>query len=255
MHPVSAVIITFNEEKKIGRCIDALQSVADEVVVVDSLSTDGTKEICLSKGVRFIEHPFEGYIEQKNYAIDCAENDFVLSLDADEVLSERLRDSILREKKSGFTYNGYTMNRLTFFAGKPIRHSGWYPDRKLRLFNRKEGRWQGLNPHDEFRLTGNQKTKHLEGDLLHYSFDSEEDYFRQVERFAGLSAEAYLRHGKKATFFNRTVHPAFRFFRDYFLKKGIFYGGTGFKISLYNARATRLKYQVLHQLQQNDKKQ
>lgn len=253
MQPISAVIITLNEEKKIGRCIDSLQKVADEVVVVDSLSEDKTKEICLEKGVRFIEHPFEGYIEQKNYALGCATYDYVLSLDADEALSEELSNSILREKESGLTAAGYTMNRLTFFAGKPIRHSGWYPDRKLRLFNKTEGRWQGLNPHDEFKFFKTLKTKHLQGDLLHYSFDIEEDYLQQSDRFAGLSAEAYFQNDIKSSFFKRTVNPAFRFIRDYFFKKGVLHGRTGFKISLYNARATRLKYEYLHQLQKTGK--
>ena len=218
-----------------------------------SLSKNKTKQICIEKGVRFIEHPFEGYIAQKNYALGCATHDYVLSLDADEVLSAELQYSILKEKESGLTAAGYTMNRLTYFAGKPIRHSGWYPDRKLRLFNKKEGKWQGLNPHDEFKLHKNQKTKQLNGDLLHFSFDTEEDYLQQSDRFARLSAEAYLQNGIKSSFFKRTVNPAFRFVRDYFFKKGILHGGTGFKISFYNARATRLKYEYLYQLQKTGK--
>lgn len=253
MQPISAVIITLNEEKKIRQCIDSLQKVADEVVVVDSLSQDKTKQICLEKGVRFVEHPFEGYIAQKNYALGCATYDYVLSLDADEILSDELRNSILKEKESGLKAVAYTMNRLTYFAGKPIRHSGWYPDRKLRLFNKNEGRWQGLNPHDEFKLNKNQKTKHLAGDLLHYSFDSKEDYLQQSDRFARLSAEAYLQNGIKASFFKRTINPPFRFVRDYVFKRGIFHGRSGFQISCYNARATKLKYEYLYQLQKNKK--
>ena len=119
MQKISAVIITFNEEKKIEQCIDSLKYVADEIVVVDSFSDDKTKEICLKKGVNFIEHNFEGYIAQKNYALGCAKYNYVLSLDADEVLSDELKKSVLKAKTEGLTYAGYTMNRLTFFAGSP----------------------------------------------------------------------------------------------------------------------------------------
>ncbi|MFI5135444.1 MAG: glycosyltransferase family 2 protein, partial [Chitinophagales bacterium] len=145
---ISAVIITFNEEKKIARCIDSLNGVADELVVVDSFSTDATVEICKAKSVRFIQHAFEGYIQQKNFAVTQATNDFILSLDADECLSEELRLSILAVKND-LKFDGYIMNRRTNFCGQWIHHSGWYPDRKLRLWNRNKGAWGGTDPHDK----------------------------------------------------------------------------------------------------------
>ncbi|MBT8332765.1 MAG: glycosyltransferase family 2 protein, partial [Deltaproteobacteria bacterium] len=137
---ISAVIITYNEERNIGRCLDSVREVADEIVVVDSYSTDKTKEICHSMNVKFLQHHFEGHIEQKNYAVSCASCGQVLSLDADEVLSEKLQQSILAAKQS-WRFDGYSFNRLTNYWGKWNRHSGWYPDTKLRLWDRSKGRW------------------------------------------------------------------------------------------------------------------
>jgi len=140
---ISAVIITFNEEKNIGRCLDSLQKVADEIVVVDSCSNDKTCEICEKYGVRFIQNRFKGHIEQKNFAMQQAEYDWVLSLDADEVLSLELTDSILKVKKD-WVIDGYAFNRLTNYCGTWIRHCGWYPDTKLRLWDKRRGRWGGV---------------------------------------------------------------------------------------------------------------
>ncbi len=248
MKKISAVIITLNEEEKIGQCIDSLKDVADDIVVVDSFSTDNTKAICKSKGIRVFEHVFENYIKQKNYALTCAINDMVLSLDADELLSDELKKAILLEKQNGLPYTGYTMNRLTFFKGKGIKHSGWYPDKKLRLFDRRKGKWQGLNPHDEFKFLNTHKIKHLSGDILHYSFDTEEEYIKQMKNFAQLSAKAYFAKGKKASLWKLIINPWFRFARDYFLKGGIFHGVLGLKICILNARSTKLKYNTLKAL-------
>ena len=161
---LSAVIITFNEERNIRRCIESVLEVVDEIVVVDSFSTDKTKTICQEYNVRFIEHPFEGYIEQKNWAKSQATHNCILSLDADEALDGRLKESILKIK-SDWKY-AYKMNRLTNYCGKWIHHSGWYPDTKLRLFDRREGDWGGINPHDKFIVKNSEKVKHLEGDIL-----------------------------------------------------------------------------------------
>ncbi|MTI29248.1 glycosyltransferase family 2 protein, partial [Cytophagales bacterium RKSG123] len=147
MKKISAVIITYNEEKNIQRCLESLKGVVDEIVVVDSLSTDNTKKICEKFDVHFIENPFEGHIEQKNYAMGCARNDYVLSLDADEALSPKLKESILKVKEN-WTADFYSFNRLNNYCGQWIRHSGWYPDKKIRLWDRRKGKWGGKNPHD-----------------------------------------------------------------------------------------------------------
>ncbi|MEA1898678.1 MAG: glycosyltransferase family 2 protein, partial [Bacteroidota bacterium] len=143
MIKISAVIISYNEEKYIGRCLESLQQVADEIVVVDSYSQDKTQEICEAHDVTFIEHEFEGYRQQKNWAMAQAENDNILSLDADECLSEELKNSIL-SVKDNLKADAYSFNRLNNYYGKWIKHSGVYPDRKIRLFDRRKGEWGGV---------------------------------------------------------------------------------------------------------------
>ena len=147
MLKISAVIITFNEEKNISRCLDSLSKVAEDIIVVDSFSTDRTKDICLEKKVRFVENAFVGHIEQKNFALTQAVHPFVISLDADEALSPELEKSILEVKKN-HKYEAYTMNRLTNYCGQWIKHGGWYPDSKIRLWFVNKGQWGGVNPHD-----------------------------------------------------------------------------------------------------------
>jgi glycosyltransferase involved in cell wall biosynthesis len=251
MEKISAVIISFNEEKKIADCINSLKPLVDEVLVVDSFSTDKTLQIVKSLGGKLIQHPFEGYIQQKNYALTQAANDWVLSLDADEVLSDTLRSSIMKIKENP-RFDGYRMNRLTFLEGKPIKCCGWYPDTKLRLFRRSKGNWTGLNPHDEFRFDQKTATGHLKGDLYHYSFDSKDEWFRQADKFARISAESYLRQGRKTAILFQLLSPLSRFFRDYFLKGGWLNGRTGWEISLMNAKASRLKYRYLRLLKKGN---
>ena len=215
---LSAVIITFNEEKNIERCLKSLQGVADEIVVVDSFSKDRTKEICERYNVKFVEHPFEGHIQQKNYAITQASSPFILSLDADEALDETLKQSILEVKKN-WQVDGYSMNRLTNYCGKWIHHCGWYPDTKLRLWDARKGEWGGDNPHDKFELFDkNAKTVHLKGDILHYSYYTLDDHFKQVKYFTDILAKAQFERGKKAPFIVMLLSPIVKFIKDYFIK-------------------------------------
>ncbi len=247
MEKISAVVITYNEEDKIGNCLQSLQGIADEILVVDSFSADKTAQIVKSFGGRFIQHSFEGYIEQKNFAIALAVNDFVLSLDADEVLSAPLRKSILKIKDNP-EYDGYVMKRLTFLAGKPIRCCGWYPDTKLRLFRRNKGAFAGLNPHDEFQFNEKVKKGILNGDLLHYSFGSWQEYRKQIDKFAHLGAQSYWNKKQKLSSFYGLLSPATRFLRDYFLNGGVWAGKMGWQVSKANAWATYLKYKYLREL-------
>lgn len=245
---LSAVIITFNEERNIARCIESLLSVADEIVVVDSFSKDKTKEICLSYGVTFLEHKFDGHIEQKNWAKDQAKFDYVLSLDADEALDETLQKEILNIKNN-CELEGYEMNRLTNYCGKWIYHCGWYPDTKLRLWNKNSGAWGGDNPHDKFDLFDSKKTiKHLKGNILHYSYYTREDHYKQVEYFTTILAKAQFEKGKKASFLVFIFSPIVKFIKDYFIKLGFLDGKAGFTISRISAYATFLKYKKLRKL-------
>ncbi len=241
MIKLSVVIITFNEEKNLERCLKSVVDVADDIVVVDSFSKDKTKEIALSYGARFIEHAFEGHIEQKNWAITQAQNPYVLSLDADEALSEELKTSILKVKAS-WEHDGYEMNRLTNYCGKWIRHGGWYPDVKLRLWDSRKGSWGGVNPHDRYEMDRDAKIAHIHGDLLHYSYYTFEDHIKQVNKFTDIAANMLMKAGKSPSHFKIFFGPKFKFFRDYILKLGFLDGYYGYTIAKISAHANFLKY-------------
>jgi glycosyltransferase involved in cell wall biosynthesis len=248
MVKLSVVVITFNEEKNLARCLQSVLPVADEMVVVDSFSTDKTKEIALQFGAKFIEHPFKGHIEQKNYAITCASFPHILSLDADEALDATLQQEILRVKQN-WEYAGYTMNRLTNYCGKWIYHCGWYPDTKLRLWDSRLGKWGGINPHDEFKLfDSKQSVKKLKGNILHYSYYSINEHYKQSEYFSDIAAKAYYQLGKRARFYHLLFSPVLKFIKLYFLKLGFLDGKEGFIICRITAYATWLKYYKLKQI-------
>ena len=248
MIPISAVIITFNEERNIGRCLESLKDIADDIVVVDSFSKDKTKEICESYGVRFIEHIFEGHIEQKNWAITQAIYPHILSLDADEALDETLKKSILKVKNN-WQADGYSMNRLTNYCGHWIKHCGWYPDTKLRIWDSRKGSWGGTNPHDKYELHDkNSKIIHLKGDILHYSYYFFADHYKQVEYFTTILAKAQFEKGKKAPFITLIISPIVKFIKDYIIKQGYLDGRIGFRICRISAFANYTKYKKLRRL-------
>jgi len=240
---LSVVIITFNEERNIGRCLASVAGVADDIIVVDSFSTDRTEAIAREHGARFTHHPFEGHIEQKNWAITQAAHPFILSLDADEALDDRLKEAV-RKAKSGDA-DGYTMNRLTNYCGSWIRHGGWYPDVKLRLWDSRKGRWAGINPHDRYELDRGARIEHLAGDVLHYSYNSIGDHLKQVDSFTTIAAKALAQNGRRAGFVKLYLSPLAKFIGDYFFRGGFLDGRAGFTIARISAGATRLKYTKL----------
>lgn len=248
MNKISVVLITLNEELNLDRCLESVREIADEIVVVDSYSTDRTKEIALKHNARFIEHPFDGYIEQRNWAAEQAENDLILAMDADEELSPELVKSIHKVKHSKKTADGYYFNRLNNYCGKWIRHTLWYPDKKLRLYNRKLGRSTGTNPHDRIMIEKGGKTKYLHGDLKHYSFPTMKSHINQVINFAIIAAKAKHRQGTKVTFLDIFFRPYWTFFKSYIIKLGILDGYYGFIISTMSAYGTFLKYSLLRQI-------
>ncbi|MFO8088025.1 MAG: glycosyltransferase family 2 protein [Bacteroidales bacterium] len=246
---LSAVIITFNEERNIARCLDSLQDVADEILVVDSYSTDQTKSICLQYKVRFLENNFEGHIQQKNYAMNQAGSDMILSLDADEALSDELKKSIQEIKNDKKAEQiAFAMNRRTNYCGQWIYHSGWYPDRKIRLWNRLSGEWGGVNPHDKVVLDSNVKIVRLKGDLLHYSFYSIDEHIAQINKFTTISALEMVERPKSLVLLKMIFSPGVRFFRDYFLKSGFRDGLRGYIICRNAAYSRFLRYAKLYQL-------
>jgi glycosyltransferase involved in cell wall biosynthesis len=248
MPKLSVVIITYNEEKNIARCLDSVKDIADDIVVVDSFSNDQTEIICRQKGARFIQHKFDGHIEQKNWAVTQALYPHVLSLDADEALDETAKETILKIKED-WTQDGYYINRLTNYCGHWVRHCGWYPDTKLRLWDSRKGEWRGTNPHDKYELfDGDKNTKHISGDILHYSYYTINDHYKQVNYFTDILAKAQHKEGKQAPLLVLYLSPVVKFIRDYFLKLGILDGSAGFTICRVSAYATFLKYKKLRQL-------
>ena len=245
---LSVVIITFNEERNIGRCLDALGDIADEVLVVDSFSTDETVSICESRCARVVQHAFEGYVEQKNFATTQARFDHVLQLDADEVLTDELRSSI-REAKQNWQGAGYTLARLTNYCGTWVRHGGWCPDRKLRLYDRRLGRWTGLLLHERYEVSGGQNIGVLAGDLLHYSYDSVAQHVAQLNRFTSIAAEELALRGKRSTtLFHLLLKPIWKFMHGYFLRLGFLDGFAGLCIASISAAGVFLKYAKLRTL-------
>ena len=249
---LSAVIITFNEERNIGRCIDSVKDVCDEVLVVDSFSQDKTAMICAEKGARFIQHPFEGHIEQKNYAVSQAMFDHILSLDADEALDDELKKSVLRLKESWNENAAYSLNRLTNYCGSWIRYGTWYPDVKVRLFDRRKSKWAGTNPHDRLEPGKGVQIEHIKGDLLHYSYYSYEEHLQQVNKFTSILAKSYLKEGRRAGMDKLLINPWAYFIKYYILHRGFLDGYHGFVIAVISMHATFMKYVKLRKLK-NDK--
>lgn len=248
MELLSVVIITFNEEKNIGRCIDSVLEVADEILVLDSNSTDKTTEIARQKGAIVYLQPFVGYVEQKNKALGMAKHNLVLSLDADEALDPVLRDSILAVKNN-FMFRGYTMNRFNNYCGKFIRHGSWYPDTRMRLVDKSYVRWGGDNPHDTLSFISPQSKKHLKGDILHYSFISFEEHAAQNNKFSSISAGSLFKRGKKTTLLKVAFNPFWAFLRSYLLRLGFLDGFYGFVIAVNIAHLTFLKHSKLYKMQ------
>lgn len=251
MIQLSAVIITYNEEKNIERCLLSLDGIADEIIVLDSVSTDHTRDICTMFNVRFIEQPFLGYIAQKNKALEYASNKYVLSLDADEALSEELRIAIEIIKKSWYA-DGYYFNRLTNYCGKWIHHTDWYPDKKLRLFDKLKGQWSGIDPHDKFILQEGCKEVHLKGDLLHYSFPSIDHHLDVLQKFTTIMALENYQRGKKVNMISIIIKPSWKFIKSYFIRLGFLDGYYGYVIATISAHATFIKYLKLRELYKNN---
>ncbi len=239
---ISAVIIAKNEEKNIGRCLTSLAEVADEIIVVDSFSTDATESICRTHHVRFEQRVFDDYSSQKNYGNSLATYPYILSLDADEALSEELKASIL-SIKSQPTAEAYYCHRLTNYCGQWIRHCGWYPDTKLRFFDKTKAQWKG-KIHEKVHLS-TQNVKMLQGDLLHYSFESIAHHASKTNHFTEMAAQDLFAKGKKASLFKIIFGPAVEFLKVYILKRGFLDGFYGFVIAVMSSYYIFYKYAKL----------
>jgi glycosyltransferase involved in cell wall biosynthesis len=241
---ISGCIITYNEEKNLYDCLESIKDIVDEIVVVDSGSKDKTIEIAKEFGANVYVIPFQGYVKQKNTCIELAKHNWVLCLDADERVSSELREEIKKIKREGADVDGYYVRRKTCYVYKWIKHSDWYPDYKLRLFNKQKGKWTGKDPHDYVEVKG--KTKKIPKDLLHYSFDSIEDHINTIQKFTTIGAEELYKDGKKITIFGIIGHAFFIFFKMYILKLGFLDGSAGFIASVLSSFHVFSKYAKLY---------
>lgn len=251
MAKLSAVIITFNEAKNIGRCIESLKPVVDEFIILDSLSTDDTCDIIKRHGLTPVQRAWTGYSESKNYANSLTTGDYILSIDADEALSPALQQAILQVKAAPKA-EVYEINRLTNYCGHWIRHSGWYPEYKIRLFKKGLTQWAGLI-HEE--LVFNQTsytTQRLEGDLYHYSYPTIESHIRKIIPYSALAAEKDFKAGKRYRLLTHgLIKPWFMFMKKYFLQAGFLDGFYGFVIAVNSAYERYLRYLRFHELRKN----
>jgi glycosyltransferase involved in cell wall biosynthesis len=247
MNKLSIVIITLNEERNIEKCLQAAAPVADDIVVYDSYSSDATCEIAKKYGAKVFQDQWKGYSSTKNEANKKAQHDWILSLDADEVLSKPLQDDLLKLKSSGLKTASF--KRLTYYCGTWIKHAGWYPDIKLRLFNRNEMPWDGLI-HEELKAIGGHQTMPymLQGDCLHYSYYSVVEHIKQTEKFSKLSAMHLFEKGEHASIVKVCFAPLFKFIQMYFFKLGFLDGFHGFMVCKISAQATYQKYAGLRKL-------
>jgi len=236
---ISATIITLNEQKNIVRAIESLRC-CDEIVVVDCGSNDRTREAAEKLGARVLESQWRGFAGQKNYAASEAAHDWILSIDADEAVSEALEAEIWQIKKSGPQFDGYTMPRLARYLGRWILHSGWYPDRKVRLYDRRKARWIGDFVHESVRVEG--KIGHLKGNLLHYTCDTLSEHLRTMDRYTTLAAEEMVALGRKVRWQDLVLDPPWTFLRTYILKAGFLDGWEGLTIAYMSAFYNFLKY-------------
>ncbi len=248
---ISAVIIAFNEEQKIA---DAIKSVdwANEILVVDSESTDRTREIAKNLGAKVLIEKWQGFSKQKQFAVDMAAHDWIFSLDADECVSEELKNEITRLKNlpENQSADGYRIPRLSFYMNRPIRHGGWHPDWQLRFFNRRKGKWKDVLIHESVEMQTNATVKKLNGDILHYTIEDASHHHRMIgERYAPLAARQMFERGKQTSPLKIATAGLTTFLQTYILKGGFLDGFAGFCIARFAAHHAFLKHLLLWEMQ------
>jgi glycosyltransferase involved in cell wall biosynthesis len=246
MEPISATLITYNEERNIAT---ALQSLAwtDEIVVVDSGSTDATVEICRTFTDRIFARNWTGYADQKNYAVEKASHNWIFSLDADEKLSPELQNEIKTLRRDGLKFSGYRIPRVAYFMGRWIRHGDWYPDYQLRLFNRQKGKWQGGRVHESVKLE--EPPGYLKGEIQHYLYSTLSDYLRRLDTYSSLAASDYRERGENSSAWKLLTHPLATFIKAYIIKGGFLDGTPGLMVAVMGAISVYFKYAKRYEMQ------
>ncbi len=240
MAKISACIISFNEEKKIEDCLKSLQAVVDEIIIIDSNSTDKTLEIAKKYTDKIFLHDFQGYGKQKNWATSKATNNWVISLDCDERLSPELQSAIISIKSNLDENAVYNMARKTFYVYRWLNYC-WYPDRKTRLFNKTKTGWLDNDVHESINTRG-LKTKALSGDILHYSFDSISDHLKTIDRFTDIGADDLIQRKKSFNIFSPITHASWTFIKLYFIKRGFMDGFAGLIVAVLSYMHVFIKY-------------
>jgi glycosyltransferase involved in cell wall biosynthesis len=261
---ISAFVICFNEEDQIADCLESLR-FCDEIVCVDSYSTDRTVEICKEWGARVVQRKWGGYREQKDFGLNQATHEWVLNIDADERVSDGLRDSILQVLRDDYLVaqgladpalrpaDGYEFNRVVYYLGRWWRLGGWYPEYRLRFFRKSKTKWGGVDPHEKPIVLG--KNRRLEGELYHFTYDNLEEQLRKLNTFSTIAAEEDYKRGKRSNVAKIFLSPVHRMLKFYLLKKGYREGVAGVIVAFVEGYYTFMKYAKLWELELMDKQQ
>lgn len=249
MSKLSVTILTYNEERRIAECIESVRPIADEIIVVDSISTDRTVEICHRYGCRVSHRPFGGYGAMRQYATSLTTNDYVLSIDADEVVSEEMRRSIARLKQEGFTHRVYSVNRLNFYCGTPVRHCGWYPDPQIRLFDKRYANWNLRDISERVIFRDSVNPEPIAGDLLHYQCVTPEEYRDTQGRHAVIRSRVLAVREPGIGRFTPLLRGVSAFLDTYLRRGGWLDGYVGRNISREHFIAARQAYRLARAIQ------
>jgi len=239
---ISATILAYNEEKRMAACLESLSDVADEIIVIDSYSTDSTVEICKKYGCRIIQRKFDGFGAQRQYATSLTSYQYVLSIDADEVLSPALQESILRVKREGFRHRVYNVSRLNFYCGIPVRQCGWYPDLQIRLFDKRYANWNLRDVAEKVIFRDSVRPELLDGDILHYRCDTKEQYYEVTKHHAAIKARVLAVKNDKIGILSPFIHAIKAFWHTYITEGGILEGDVGREIAFAQYRSEMLAY-------------
>jgi glycosyltransferase involved in cell wall biosynthesis len=252
--PLSVFVVTLDEEVNLRRCLESLKGMAAEIVVVDSGSRDGTRAVAEAFGAKWLEREWSGFRDQKNFGLEHCTQAWVLNLDADEEMSDDLRDSMrvfLERDESGT--DGASFSRLSYFLGRWIRHGDWYPDVKLRLFRREKGRFEGVGGHDHLVMEGEGGVERLRGDLLHFSYPTMNDYIRKLIAFSDAHLQSELEKGRRWSLMGNLFRPLWRFFRSYVLRLGFLDGFPGFWVAVATGFSTFVRHSRLYEQERNSR--
>jgi glycosyltransferase involved in cell wall biosynthesis len=243
---LSACVIACNEESVLTRCLDSIAWADELIIVVDAKSRDRTEEIARQRAARVEVRTYEGDIEQKRYCTELASHDWVLIVDPDEVVTERLAGELQQVLRSEAAVAGYEINRITFHLGRWVRHGDFFPDWKLRLFRRSAARWVGSNPHGRVEVEGG--LRRLDGEIEHYSYVDLADHVSRIQNFSTMAAQGMFKAGRKVALSDLVLRPPARFARAYLLKAGFRDGMAGFIIAAATSFYVFLKYAKLWEL-------